>query len=269
MKSKILFFSILIICITTIMFPVSYNQTWEDEPNNTPGQATALGSSGAFPCAFQDFDSSPWGDDYYSFSATAGQTLDVVGNANYPTDIALIITDMSDNWLAGPVDAHGAGQDEYINGFVIPTTGSYCVLAYEATQTKGSGFTYSLQVTITDAAETNPPTYPGGNAGIKEVIRYFNNTANVYWYEATDASQFHYNIYVQVGVVDATALFATAPYKQVNAPAHYTNVTGINSELTYTFGVRAEDIYNNLELNTEIIISDPPTSVNDIWEIYN
>jgi len=269
MKLKVLFFSILIICITTIMFPVSYNQTWEVEPNNSPGQATVLGSSGDFPCAFQDFDPSSFGDDYYSFSATAGQTVDVVGNANYPTDIAIVITDMSGTWLVGPADTGLAGQDEHINGYVIPMNGDYCVLAYEATETKGSGYTYSLQVTITDAAETDPPTYPGGNAGIKEVGRYFNNTANVYWYEATDASPFHYNIYVHEGAVDATTLFATAPYKQVDSPALYTNVTGINSELTYTFGVRAEDIYNNIELNTEIIISDPPTSVNDIWEIYN
>jgi len=271
MKLKVLFLLVLLVSFAMIAFPASYTQTTEDEPNDSPGQATTLGASGIYPCSFQSWDSTLLGDDYYVFSATAGQTVDVNADPNSQTDIGIDITDMSGNLLVNPpfgVDNAGIGGNEYI-GYSILSTGSYCILAWEATAFKSPLTGYVLYVTITDAAETDPPTYPGGNAGIYEVIRSFINTANVYWYEATDASQFHYNIYVQEGAVNATTLFATAPYKQVDAPAHYTNVTGINSELTYTFGVRAEDIYNNIELNTEIIISDPPTSVRSAWELYN
>lgn len=151
MKIKVLFLFTILMGIAIVLFSVSYNQTWETEPNNSPGQATILGSSGDYPCAFQDFDSSPWGDDYYVFSASAGQKVDVVGNADFPTDIAIGITNMSDSLLVGPIDSYGQGHDEYINGFAVPSNGDYCVLAYEATETKGSGYTYSLQVTITES----------------------------------------------------------------------------------------------------------------------
>jgi len=150
MKIKVLFLFTILTGIAIVLFSVSYNQTWENEPNNNPLQATILGSLGDYLCGFQDFDTSLWGDDYYVFSASAGQTVNVVGDANFPTDIGLIITNMSDFYLVGPIDSRGAGLDEYINGFVVPSNGDYCVVAYEANKMKGSGYTYSLQVTISE-----------------------------------------------------------------------------------------------------------------------
>ncbi len=270
MKKKFLFLFLVLLFISTamIVFPASYYQSWEDEPNNSPGQANTLGSTGTYPCGFQTFDTSTYGDDYFKFSAVAGQTVSVTGNANYPTDLGLILTDMSDTWLVGPIDSGGQGTNEYISGYTIPSDGDYCIVAYEALLMKGSGYTYTLSVTISEPPETDPPTYPGGNEGIYNVDRFIDDSANVYWYEATDASAFHYNIYVHSGVVNATTLFATTPYAQIDAPASSTHLTGIDSDLTYTFGVRAEDVFNNEELNTEIFISDPPANVKSIWEIY-
>ena len=123
--------------------------TSEVEPNDTAATANSIGVA---PTETRGGDMSPSGDtDFYSVAATAGQTLLVLMNANPEFDhpatmMNFEIRDPDDNILLTILYSGGGNGNFGSTGvcYVIPSSGTYTVRAYNTTHPAFSGTTYMV-----------------------------------------------------------------------------------------------------------------------------
>jgi hypothetical protein len=126
--------------------------------------------------------------------------------------------------------------------------------------------------TPTPPPDSEPPTWPG-TAGVESATRTGDgSTAIITWYQAQDnvtaAGNIVYNIYYKPKSVLYVGPFDGSPEKSVTGVLS-TSISGLNPDITYEVGVRAEDENNNEEANTRAIELDPlPNAVGSHWALY-
>lgn len=132
----------------------------EVEPNENIQQATKAGS----PVAFNGVLSSKTDVDYFGFTATKGQALDIHVHARSlrsELDPLLILYNAQGGAIASNDDANGS-PDSYIR-FAVPADGEYFLEVRDHLRRGGDAFHYRIELT---------PVAPNLLLGVNEFVQY-------------------------------------------------------------------------------------------------
>lgn len=130
----------------------------ESEPNDSRGSANPMNAfnttlTGGLPGSFGN-TGNPFFEDFWSFSAVNGISYNFAatgGNVVFPMDIGLEIQNSAGGVLVTR-DNNGDNLGENLT-WVAPSTGTFYLIVYEATNIANGGASYTVNATQTSAVD--------------------------------------------------------------------------------------------------------------------
>ena len=135
------------------------------DPNNTGWYRSQVGYGSIDPSTDQD---------WWSFTAQAGDHVDVRSGVNGNTGFAPLIVLYQSNGASNPSaltsdGQSGPGNDAYISNYTIPTTGTYFV---RVSRSSGTG-TYDLRINLTRGVQLeSDASYSNGGTGGANTVTF-------------------------------------------------------------------------------------------------